>query len=240
VRSRRAVSPNPRQGGTAPITAQLLACRAARPGPARPTAARRDRRAVPTGRVARPETACRPSPPQDGAAPNRPPRSCRWCASVPPCRSTPSSGKAPDRPRSWWCGPETAVPPYPRGAARRLTGLAHCGWWLRDRRVAPFPGGAARHPTRLCRHRVAAWPRNRRAALPSGAVRHPNWPRRCGWGCQTAVSPCPRGTAPTRRAASEASGLDGRAPRVGRGCRAARRWCTSRPPCRLPVGRRGT
>ena len=90
VRSRRAVSPNPRQGGTAPITAQLWPPRRPSPGrraqpprgrpPCRPAVGRRPETAVPSlARVGR-----------LGRLPTWPRRcACRRCACRPPCRLIP-------------------------------------------------------------------------------------------------------------------------------------------------------
>ena len=336
------MSPNPRQGGTAPITAQLLACRAARPGPARPTAARPDRRAGPTpsGRAPRDRRAVPRPVGRRGARPATP----GPAGGAPPYRRAALPRRAARRPTG--CpllvgGPETAVPPYPRGAARRLTGPRPSRVVAPRLPCRPNPRGAARRPTgcpllvggpetavppypreaarrligprpsrvvapRLpCRlspwggtaprlapptagggcetaaslrspaerrgiqagcavtvwrrgpetavppfpvgrhgsNRLLAlggWPRDCRAVLPSGAVRHPSWPRRLRVGLsdrRVAVSPrhgadppCCLGTErPWRSLPVWAAAAE---PPVGRARRDCRAVC--------PVGRRGT
>jgi hypothetical protein len=205
------VSPNPRQGGTAP---EPRGVRSAAP----PTwwAGAPDRR---TG------LPCRPS----GRPGSRPP--CRPSGrpgSRPPCRLTPVGRHGLNRPpgRCRRVRLHTAVPPYPHGAARRLTGRAvRCGRSARDRRAALSPWGG----TALTGHLVVCW----RVRL------------------HTAVPSLPRGTArrQVRRAVPRwAHGLDSRVA-LGGGRRATRPelprrsdpWA-ARPglPCRLvPVGRHG-
>jgi len=187
VRSRRAVSPNPRQGGTAPITAQLLACRAARPGPARPTAARRDRRAVPTGRVARPETAV---PSLAPVGPRRPTGHPGPAGGAPPYRRAALPRRAARRPTGRAPGgvaprlPCRLIPVRRHGA---WPALAHWGRWPRDCRAALIPVG--RHGTSTGPAHCGWWPRDCRAALsPWGGTAPQPAPPIAGGGPETAAS----------------------------------------------------
>ena len=143
------------------------------------------RRVLRTGRVAQ--------PPSGRHGPHFPRRSVD---------ATPTS-RGPARPttvRTLWCCPlwtvrsETAVPSYPRGTARLLTRLRRLvGGEPAYRRVVPVRtiGPPARPPGRVPRPPCRLIPVGRHGSYP------PRRPLRRR-GVETAVSPCPRGTAPDR------------------------------------------
>ena len=119
--------------------------------------------------------------------------------------ATPTS-RGPARPttvRTLWCCPlwtvssETSVPSYPRGTARLLTRLRRLlGGEPAYRRAVRSPCG---RPGQPARRPAGCVPRPPCRLIPVG--RHGSYPPRRPLrrrGVETAVSPCPRGTAPDR------------------------------------------
>jgi hypothetical protein len=191
------VSPNPRQGGTAPISAAVGRRDAHLPWAGAPDhrtdlvvlslvdGAPRDRRAVLS--------------PWGGTAPNPAPAACWAVCRRPPCRplvwtrwpARAPSGVRPETavsPLPVWttrptCAPsgvrpETAVPSYPRGAARLPpAALPAPAKPPRDRRVA-LPRGTA--PDRPRRPRVER-PLDRRVVLTPVGGAAPGSPRPRRW-----------------------------------------------------------
>ena len=132
--------------------------------------------------------------PWDGTAPNPAPPSVGRRACIPPCHPLPVRTTRPARAPPCGVRPETAVPSYPRGAARLLTRLRRLvGGEPAYRRVVPVRtiGPPARPPGRVPRPPCRLIPVGRHGSYP------PRRPLRRR-GVETAVSPCPRGTAPDR------------------------------------------
>jgi hypothetical protein len=213
------VSPNPRQGGTAPITARRSAA-------APPTVVGRRARS-PHGTVV-PSLVDVPAALSGrlavvGGAP-------AYRRAVPTLVRTARYPCAAPLP---WCN-KTAVPSYPRRTARLLTGrlavvggarlhtavpsCISCGRPGTPRR--PFVGGAPRPPCRPIPSGGAGLLPGRRPVAGGGSeTAVPPHPRRAArllpgcaaswWrGPETAVSPCPRGTVLTGRAASGRRGSE--------------------------------
>ena len=172
------MSPNPRQGGTAP---EPRGVRSAAP----PTSwagapdRRTDCRAVLSDDPARDSRAA--LPPWGRRGPNRPPGRCRWVRL------------------------HTAVPPSPRAAARPLTGCAvRCGRSARDRRAALSPWGGTALTGALSL--LAGGLHTAVPPCPRGAARPPIRPPALSAGAETAVSSLSVGRRGTRFAVASPVG----------------------------------